>query len=141
MSPDHADHADHDTNDMPRAVEHALRAHNALDDELCRTVAGEVWQDMQQAYDDLYEMWFRQTCRESETNEEIWRLRAEVSALQHQVNAFYLSNPQAGVVQRMEMERDNLRDALVELLDGVEQGYAICPLTKSKARAALEGKP
>ena len=54
------DHADHDDDDMPRAVEHALRKHNAMDDELCRTVAGEVWKDMQAAYDGLFEMWRKQ---------------------------------------------------------------------------------
>ena len=54
------DHADHDTDDMPRAVEHALRAHNAMDDELCRAVAGEVWQGMQAAYNGLFEMWRKQ---------------------------------------------------------------------------------
>jgi hypothetical protein len=139
MNPYHADESDQ-RDDMPRAVEHALRKHNALDDELCRTVAGEVWQDMQQAYDDLYEMWFRQTCRESETNEEIWRLRAEVSALQHQVNAFYLSNPQAGVVQRMEMERDNLRDALEKIASSNGTSTGAIMLAEI-ARDALEGKP
>jgi hypothetical protein len=59
MNPDHADEQDQ-CDDITRAVEHALRKHDAMD------------------YDRLYEMWFRQTCRESETNEEIWRLRAEV---------------------------------------------------------------
>jgi hypothetical protein len=56
MNPDHADESDQ-CDDMPRAVEHALRKHNAMDDELCRAVAGEVWQDMQADYDRVYGLW------------------------------------------------------------------------------------
>jgi hypothetical protein len=69
------DHADHDTNDMPRAVEHALRKRNAMDDELCRVVAGEVWRDMQQAYDDIYGMWREEMRAARELERERDRLR------------------------------------------------------------------
>lgn len=56
MLDDHADESDQ-RDDMPRAVEAALRTHGALDDEPCRAVAGAVWLDMQAAYDDIYGMW------------------------------------------------------------------------------------
>jgi hypothetical protein len=74
MNPDHADESDQ-CDDMPRAVEHALRAHNAIDDELCRAVAGEVWRDMQAAYDDIYGMWREEMRAARELERERDRLR------------------------------------------------------------------
>ena len=56
MNPDHSDENDQ-CNDMPRAVEHALRKHNAINDELCRAVAGEVWEQAQADYEEIYGMW------------------------------------------------------------------------------------
>jgi len=79
MNPDHADHDD----DMPRAVEHALRKHNALDDELCRAVAGEVWRDMQQAYDDIYGMWSIVMRSEGELKRERDRLREALTEISY----------------------------------------------------------
>jgi hypothetical protein len=72
MNPDHADESD---NDMPRAVEHALRKHNAINDELCRVVAGEVWQDMQADYDEIYGMWREEMRAARELERERDRLR------------------------------------------------------------------
>jgi hypothetical protein len=77
------DHADHDDDDMPREVEHALRAHNAIDDELCRAVAGEVWQDMQAAYDDIYGMWREEMRAARELERERDRLREAVEQAPH----------------------------------------------------------
>jgi hypothetical protein len=77
MNPDHADESDQ-CDDMPRAVEHALRAHNAINDELCRAVAGEVWQDMQADYDEIYGMWREEMRAARELERERDRLRAAI---------------------------------------------------------------
>jgi hypothetical protein len=42
--------------------------------------------------------------------------------------------------QAAEAERDALRDVLEEVLADAEESISICPLTKAKARAVLEGK-
>jgi hypothetical protein len=78
MNPDHADEGDQ-CDEMPRAVEHALRAHNALGDELCRTVAGEVWEQAQDDYDRVYGLW-QDTVKElAEARRDVEALRAIVS--------------------------------------------------------------
>jgi predicted nuclease with TOPRIM domain len=125
------DHADHDTNDMPRAVEHALRAHNAMDDELCRTVAGEVWQDMQQAYDDIYGMW-----------QEELRVTRELERERDEMRAAYEHNALAAMgfrdeLARVKQERERFRAALEKITSDPYDFRDFCGI----ARNALEGKP
>jgi hypothetical protein len=79
MNPDYADHDD----DMPRAVEHALLKHNALGDELCRVVAGEVWQRMQADYNGLYELWREQAINMRALESERDRLRKAIEQAPH----------------------------------------------------------
>jgi len=122
MNPDHADESDQ-RDDMPRAVEHALRKHNAMDDELCRTVAGEVWQDMRQAYDDIYGMWREEIRAAMKLERERDRLREELR------------------------DMDRLRDALKEIQRAADEsdshsyGTLSTCFVRSWVRAALEGKP
>ena len=42
---------------MELPVYDALKKHNALDNELCRSVADAVWQHMQKDFDGLYKLW------------------------------------------------------------------------------------
>jgi hypothetical protein len=77
MNPDHADEGDQ-CDDMPRAVEHALRKHNAMDDELCRAVAGEVWEQAQADYEEIYGMWREEMRAARELERERNRLRTAI---------------------------------------------------------------
>ena len=110
MNPDHADESD---DDMPRAVYDALKKHNAMDDELCRVVAGDVWCDMQDAYDDIYGMWREEMRAARELERERDRLRQELA---------YIAEAQPAT------QGDDWRNQFQEW-------------AQSRARAALEGKP
>jgi hypothetical protein len=119
MNPDHADENDQ-CDDMPRAVEHALRKHGAMDDELCRTVAGEVWQDMQADYDRAYEHWQDAVRTIGDLQRERDRLREYIRDASHEY-------------------------ACKTILDWhlQEGGYRVMDDSKCNCwkRAALEGKP
>jgi hypothetical protein len=132
MNPDHADESDQ-RDDMPREVEHALRKHNAMDDELCRTVAGEVWQDMQAAYDDIYGMWREEmrAARELERERDLLRefMRDVCAALKCE------QNDEAAL-----LAIEELREALEKIAASAHTS-AGAVMQAGIARAALEGKP
>lgn len=114
MNPDHADESDQ-CDDMPRTVYHALRKHNAMDDELCRTVAGEVWQDMQADYDEIYGMWREEmrAARELERERDLLRefMRDVCAALKCEQNDEWALL----AIDELRAERDRLREALTEI--------------------------
>jgi hypothetical protein len=84
MNPDHADESD---NDMPRTVYHALLKHNAMDAELCRTVAGEVWRKMLAVNDEIYGMWREEMRAARELERERDSLKAELAEARRQLEA------------------------------------------------------
>ena len=149
------DHADHDDDDMPRAVEHALLKHNALGDELCRAVAGEVWEQARDDYDRVYGLW-------QDTVKELAEARRERDALREMVDSTKVAawDKCAEIIRRAqtaEAERDRLREALLNVARMAEALKRPCSMDDPEsaqairnsqymnisyaARDALEGKP
>jgi hypothetical protein len=98
MNPDHADESDQ-CDDMPRAVYHALRTHNAINDELCRVVAGEVWRKMLVDYDDIYGMWREEMRAARELERERDRLREALEKIAASAHTSAGAVMQAGIAR------------------------------------------